>query len=371
MSARYLSSVLLSFVFGYGLCQSYQASFDVTVLYVPEVIVIDGKPTSYYELHLTNFAPDSLKLVELQIFNRKDSSIVATFDENALDGQIGLIGKTGSSKNIFASGSSGLVYIELPLLGKENFQIAHRIVFVDLSSGEKHSIQGIPLDLKKQKEVILGPPLGSGNWAAVYEPVWERGHRRVVYTVDGKARIPGRYAIDFIMLDNQGRYAKGDEDFIKNWYGYGVDVLAVSNGVVASARDDFSESPTLSGHPAHTPDKATGNYISIDIGGGHFTFYEHLKPGSIKVKTGQRVKKGEVIASLGFTGQTTGPHLHFHVANHNSPLGAEGLAYTFDQFTEIGKYSDFSKFGKALWEPTKRVIRNERPGPNTVIRFKE
>ena len=140
--------------------------------------------------------------------------------------------------------------------------------------------------------------------------------------------------------------------------------------MVAATRGDFKESETLSGHPDHTADKATGNYVSINIGNGQVVFYEHLKPGSIQVKAGQPVKKGAVIASLDFTGQTTGPHLHFHIANANSPLGAEGIPFAFERFTLTGIYPDFAQFGKTPWTPAGNVLlTRERPAPNTVIRF--
>jgi murein DD-endopeptidase MepM/ murein hydrolase activator NlpD len=108
------------------------------------------------------------------------------------------------------------------------------------------------------------------------------------------------------------------------------------------------------------------------MGNNAFAFYEHLKPNSIRVRAGQKVKKGEVIASLGFTGQSTGPHLHFHVANRNAPLDAEGIPYVFEEFTLAGFYNDFSLFGKERWDVPingKIRIRNELPGSNTVIDF--
>ncbi|MEO6455951.1 MAG: M23 family metallopeptidase [Ginsengibacter sp.] len=254
-------------------------------------------------------------------------------------------------------------------------QLSHHIQFEILYPYGKrsYSIQGVFVNVSEKTQLILGPPLSDGPWAAVYEPSWERGHRRVIYTVDGKARIPGRFAIDFIKLDNQGRYALGDNNLIKNWYGYEDDVLAVANGVVVSTQSNFPESPTLSEHPKYIADKATGNYISIDIGNNHIAFYEHLKPGSIKVRPGQKVKKGDIIASVGFTGQTTGPHLHFHVANVNSPLGAEGIPFVFDHYTLLGSYVDFQNFGKKPWVPVKDLnqlkVIEERPAPNSIVKF--
>src|SRR5690606_15972852 len=146
----------------------------------------------------------------------------------------------------------------------------------------------------------------------------------------------------------KGLYAREDENLIQNWYGYGVNVLAVSDGVVTSTRDDFLESKTLSEHPAYSPDKASGNYISIDIGNDNFAFYEHLKPNSIKVQVGHRLQQGARIACVGSTGRTTGPQLHFHGASRSSPIAAGGIPFAFESCKVLGICTDFEKFGKEL-----------------------
>jgi hypothetical protein len=54
----------------------------------------------------------------------------------------------------------------------------------------------------------------------------------------GKARIPARYAIDWIKLGADGSRARGDESRVASWHGHGAEVLAVADAVVADARDD-------------------------------------------------------------------------------------------------------------------------------------
>lgn len=370
---------LLMISFFAGIEQSYAQvsghSLDIRVQHMPDIVVIAGAPTVYYEIHVTNAANDSIELKSIEVFDTADSRIVFSIDNANLENRCSRIGDAPDGRaQVLAPGASSLIYIEGILReDKAVIQLRHRIWFELLQRGSRRLLfaEGGIIKPSRKSQLILGQPVGKGIWAAVYDPAWERGHRRVMYTVDGKNYIPGRFAIDFIRMDNEGKYSNGDDNVVKNWYGYGNDVLAVADGVVASTRDDFSESATLAEHPKYPADKATGNYVSLRIGDSLLAFYEHLKPKSIKVKPGQRVKKGDVIASLGFTGQTTGPHLHFHIANLNSPLGAEGIPFVFEHFTNVGSYADFGKFGKAPWTPAGNTIKvdEERPAPNSVVTF--
>ena len=358
-----------------GLCQEYQPSVDMRISYLPEAVHVDGKPIRYFEIYLTNFSQDSVLLDRLQV-STQSTRILWSAAGTHLKKQFSSIGASPQSdRAILPAGSTGIVYLELQA-ESSRMPLTYILRFTQVSKKgiRKDSITSEIVPFEKQKAPpVLDAPLKSGNWVAVYDPSWERGHRRVIYTINGKARIPGRYAIDFIRVDDQGKYAQQDENQIKHWYGYANEVLAVADGKVVGLRNDFPESPTISEHPAYTADKATGNYIALNIGGGYIVFYEHLKPGSLKVKLGQQVKRRETIAALGFTGQTTGPHLHFHVANANSPLGAEGVAFVFKQFKKIGSYQSLDNFGKQPWIPAKdhsQLMRHqERPGPNHVIQF--
>jgi murein DD-endopeptidase len=161
-------------------------------------------------------------------------------------------------------------------------------------------------------------------------------------------------------------------DVVANWLGEGAEVLAVTDGVVAAVRDDVAESERISTHPRLPQEDATGNYIALEVGDGRFVFYEHLQPGTLRVRPGQRVRRGDVIATVGFTGHSTGPHLHLHVADANSPLGAEGVPFVLERFELLGGYDDSARLGTAPWIPLSAgpaMRSGERPAPNVVIRF--
>jgi len=364
-----------------GSCQTPSTTINVALQIpcAPSVLTIGGVPCLYYELRLTNLDKDNLQLTRLSVISAADSALLIQLDSARLSDQLAFIGALKNTPgNSLPPGRSAVIYLEVKLppgtLGQSLF---HRLELktVDGAATKLATITGGLVKPLIKPVLILGRPLKDGPWAAVYDPHWPTGHRRVYYTVDSIARIPGRYAIDFMRLDQSGKYAGDDPDLIKNWFGYSADVLAVADGEIATVKSDAPEFPSLSRYQKPLPENGAGNYISLKTGDGQYVFYEHLKPGSIKVRSGEKVKKGQIIAALGFTGQSTGPHLHLHVAGKDSPLGAEGIPFEFEHYWLLGAYPDFGKFGNSPWSPrlgNEGYDRhNDRPAPNSVILFSE
>jgi murein DD-endopeptidase MepM/ murein hydrolase activator NlpD len=79
-----------------------------------------------------------------------------------------------------------------------------------------------------------------------------------------------------------------------------------------------------------------GNTITLDLGGGQFAYYMHLEPGSVRVKVGDRVRRGQTLARVGCTGDAREPHLHFEVTNSSKPLSGEGVPYLIDRYRSKG-----------------------------------
>jgi murein DD-endopeptidase len=79
-----------------------------------------------------------------------------------------------------------------------------------------------------------------------------------------------------------------------------------------------------------------GNYVIISLRNGHYAYYAHLQPGSIRVKPCDHVRRGQVLGLLGNSGNSDAPHLHFHISNGNSPMGSEGVPFLFDSFEVLG-----------------------------------
>ena len=95
--------------------------------------------------------------------------------------------------------------------------------------------------------------------------------------------------------------------------GYTLDyVVAHSDGIVAGVVSNINYNTSKSGRRIY------GNYVKIKHSNGMYTFYAHLRHGSVAVKVGDKVTKGQVVGAMGNTGYSFGAHLHFEVRNANN-----------------------------------------------------
>jgi murein DD-endopeptidase MepM/ murein hydrolase activator NlpD len=90
-----------------------------------------------------------------------------------------------------------------------------------------------------------------------------------------------------------------------------------------------------------------GNYVIIDHQNGEFSCFAHLQQGSIQVRKDQEVQQGQVIASIGASGSSLFPHLHYELRNGLGAREVDGLPSYFHGFRRIlGANSIHVKFGQ-------------------------
>lgn len=151
-----------------------------------------------------------------------------------------------------------------------------------------------------------------------------------------------RYAYDFLILDDSGKSCRGNFSNCDSYYCYGRTVLSPADGVVEEIRTDCEDSKIFSGKTDPLIRDIRGNYVLLrhtDLNntesspadcGQEYSLLAHLMPGSIQVKKGQRVRRGEPIAHCGNSGNSTEPHLHFQVQNGKSFYHSAGLPIHFE-----------------------------------------
>jgi len=336
--------------------------------FAPHVDRTDGGVFVRYELHITNRGKSAVRLHALAVRDASSGAMVLEIAGDQLRTALA-VGQRGcdATQGLVSPGAECAIYVDTHAVDRTPQALRNSMTFVaDGASGQANLDLPVPPD----SAPVLGPPLGRGTWVAVHHPGWPRGHRRVFYAATRGNVLPGRFAIDFVKVSSEGEVSCGDPDRPSDAIGYGDPVLAVTDGRIVAVRDGVSENITISGNPAHDPNSAPGNYVVLALGRGKFATYEHLRPGSIRVREGDRVRRGDVLGQLGFTGDSTGPHLHFHVSDSAAPLGGEGLPFLFDSFTLLGDYPDIARLGHGHWHdlPAK-MMRRVRPGANSVLSF--
>ena len=139
-----------------------------------------------------------------------------------------------------------------------------------------------------------------------------------------------RYALDLLKLNAIGVRARGLYPSDPKRYAiFGADVVSPCDGVVAAAEDGFMDlSP-----PERDLEHRAGNYIAIESGGAT-VYLAHLMRGSVAVKSGERISKGQILGRVGNSGNTTEPHLHIHAEEGSFPghfSGKRGIPMRFNR----------------------------------------
>ena len=344
---------------------------DLSVPVKPVSFDQGGSRQLVYELHITNFQQVDVTLTSVRV--KTPIGTIADYRGAELHKRLVRPGLRSdhATPNIIGPGMRAVLNLWITLPTWFVPSIIHEVgLEIQRPAGPVEvAFAGGASEVQPPDPVVIGPPLRGGPWVAIYDPLLKGGHRTAIYTVGDRARIPGRFAIDFITLPAFGALARDPAARPADGNGFGTEVLAVADGIIAAAVDDTSDRTP---QPV-PPESASGNYVALDVGGGRFAFYEHLQQGSVTVKPGQRVSRGDVLAKLGSSGSTSiGPHLHFHVADANSLLGAEGVPFVFDLFTALGEFASIQALQAGeRWIPagSARGFPGSRPSPNSVISF--
>lgn len=125
------------------------------------------------------------------------------------------------------------------------------------------------------------------------------------------AHEPQRYAYDLLMKEGDSTF-EGDSTANESYFAFGKDVVAPLEGVVVSVENGVAENTP--GVDTNT-DQPAGNHVIIEHENNEYSVLGHFKKDSVVVKEGQEVKAGELLGLAGNSGNSSEPHIHFHVAD--------------------------------------------------------
>ncbi|HET7233088.1 MAG TPA: M23 family metallopeptidase [Longimicrobium sp.] len=140
-----------------------------------------------------------------------------------------------------------------------------------------------------------------------------------------------RFAYDFV-IRRDGSTHTGGGTRVEEYHCWGRPILAPGAGTVVTAVDSLADNAPGRMDPAHP----AGNHVIIDHGNGEFSLLAHLRRGTVAVAAGQRVATGDKLGECGNSGNTSEPHLHYHLQNTAVFGRGEGLPAPFTRYTADG-----------------------------------
>lgn len=326
------------------------SSISVSPISTPNpVLGADGRVHLAYELLVTNPSKLFVTLDKVEAVDPQGRPIYG-LDGDALGSMISAY--AGGGRTV-PPGGSAAVFLDVTFPGDAKLpeHVAPRVLATRHAAGPDGKPAPMPADAPLpvtfsftgaghgigKPAVVIAPPLRGKGWVAVNGCCDSiTSHRGAIMAVNGQLRVPERFAIDFVQLAPDGHLFSGDVHALKSYAYFGAPIHSVADGTVVNLYDETDEQVPGGAAKGINPENIGGNMLVIDIGGGNFAFYAHLQRGSLKVKLGDKVKAGDVIGLLGNTGNSTAPHLHFHVMDGPSPLDTNGLPYVFTAFDSQG-----------------------------------
>jgi hypothetical protein len=146
---------------------------------------------------------------------------------------------------------------------------------------------------RRQLEFSLPLPL-EGEWFVLED---KTGHHR--------KKAFAAYAFDMVRRVDE-RLCSGKGTALEEYYGFGQPIVAQADGVVVDVDNDYPDNA-----PGKVGEFEEANCVIVDYGGGVLGDYGHCKQGSAVAKPGDHVVRGTRLASVGNSGASATPHLHF------------------------------------------------------------
>lgn len=141
-----------------------------------------------------------------------------------------------------------------------------------------------------------------------------------------------RFALDFVMVKD-GATHSGEGRALDDYHCWNRPILAPAGATVVAVVDSLPDLPV----GEMDPQNPAGNHVVLDFGNDEFGFLAHLRKDSVKVAVGDQVEPGQEVGRCGNSGNSTEPHLHFHLQTSSTLHEGEGLPAQFVGYSANGK----------------------------------
>ena len=276
--------------------------------------------------------------------------------------------------------ASAAVSVDVDLVlppGEVPERVTHRIDYTlpDVPGAvivDDHVVHGPEVAVDTGESIVIAPPVAGDGWLTTSACCSPNVHRDLRLSVDGlRIETAETFAVDWALVKGNRVY-DGDGSTNEQFYDFGAEVLAVADGTVVAVSDGVPESIPFNSTPPETKEGFGGNQVILEIAPEVFAAYGHLQPNSITVSVGDTVETGDVLATLGNTGPSQGPHLHFGLLDKPDLFVGRSLPFVHEAFTVVGTVDFAALTGDELViAPESREVTEAYPLYGVIVDFPE
>ena len=284
-----------------------------------------------------------LKGIVLQAYNGHQLLMEQRWPAHVLQRRIGLddlsieagSGLAVRTVHLMLPAYERMTHVEVTAVGREMAGAGQNV----------QSVRQVMVSYHEQQSDLHFPV--EGTWWAIQGGDWSDFHKTEVYSQP--------YAIDLVKLGPDNQPYRGNGRSLTDHYSWDQPVYATAGGKVAYVCYDMPDML-----PGAIPDQAMmrgdmrrilGNAVAISHANGEFSYFAHLQQASIPVNVGDMIRRGTLIGKVGNSGNSPGPHLHFHVMNGPNLFIDQGLPFQFSHFSAGGQF-----FEEPTSIPTRMII---------------
>ena len=293
-----------------------------------------------YTLKIWEYDKEGLSLQQIVIIDQDSKAELLTIEKSNIP-KIYKDPLPASPYIPFDKLSHYYVSLQLPIPSGQAIpsSVSHRFFFRDTVQNKNITLEGGTFSpLARLKPVVIASPVKGKNWLFVNQSTMGY-HFNSMFFINGKIGTGERFAFDNLQFsDDLTEYFHGDPAKNESYFNYRKPLYAVADGKIVAMRDGLPENAgNAHGVTFKEPIDLAGNYIIMDIGKERYAFYAHCYPNSIKVKVGDIVKEGDLLALLGNSGNSDAPHLHFQICDAPDFFMSRGLPFVLKKYTKIAE----------------------------------
>ena len=334
---------------GASLADKAAQHFGVTALFY-----LRSELTSFASVVVTNTKPTPATLKKVEVLDARSqgvqsTAVVASYEGDALVSRLRTLANTPANSPEIEFNGTRLFLIDLTFDSQAQVpgRLKHLFELTGASGPAPHGNDAGRVELYRcsaglafrscRRSAPRWP--ARGGWRSTDAAKPAEYTARSGLAANGSIYYGQRFAIDWMRLDDAGRLVHGDPADVHNYACYGVDVLAVANGTVVQVLDALGRPATRRAAGSQDNDRRECAWQSRDSRSWSRrvrVLCPHGK-GLHSRGRGSAREAGRCVGKLGNSGNTSAPHLHFHLMEGQSALASNGIPYLIDSFALAGK----------------------------------